>query len=116
MKADRYPFRLRLCVPGSGWWRGESEVPGGGPLRSMRRRIRRLGASPLPIHPCVRGGERVGVQRDLSKVSDTTFRHDTGPVVLTYEICVVGVRAQSDVGVRCITFRHVGGEFPELSI
>jgi len=117
MKAGKLPFRLQPHVLESGWWREESTILGEGPSRSTRRRIRRLRASRLLIRPCGRGGGRVEVRRDLSKVFQYAIRAQCRvSCVFTHEICVVGVCTESEVGIRCITLRHISGELPELPI
>ena len=117
MKADKSQFRPLPHVLESERWRGACIIPGEALPRSTRRRIRRPGALLHLTRPCVRGGGRAVVQRDLSEVPGTSLSRTTEVShVFTYEIGIVGVCAESDIGIRCIALRHVGGELPELSI
>ena len=82
--------------------------------RSTRRRIRRPGASHHPIRPCERGGGRAVVQKDLSEVS-LSKQYRVGHT-FAYEIGVIGVRAERNIGIRRIALCEVSGELPELPI
>ena len=116
-KADKSQFHPLPHVLESERWRGARVILGEALSRSTRRRIRRPGASLRLTRPCVRGGGRAVVQRDLSEIFGTSLSHSTGVGhAFTYEIGIVGVCAKSDIGIRCIALRHVGGELPELSI